>query len=229
MTLPSDSRCSIHSAAPNEFGDQSPERSPRAYRRSPRIPMPTAAPGYVTEVAEPTSAPTPALFARADVAGNATRSLPALLPSGPCTERCAEVEQLPRQRPPGAECRRGRRHLDAPAGRSYSGTAIRMKQTWLGDANAAPRHGQRRAARERAGMPGDTTRARHRRTLRRNSGSHNRRRLCDVLLSCPHPRCLWPGKSGSGCRHTFRAAGNPTGWNRTVLFPRRCPRRGAHW
>ena len=29
--------------------------------------------------------------------------------------------------------------------------------------------------------------------------------------------------------HTFRAAGNPTGWNRTVLFPRRCPRRGARW
>lgn len=36
--------------------------------RLPHIPMPTAAPGYVMELAELSSPPTPALFARADVA-----------------------------------------------------------------------------------------------------------------------------------------------------------------
>ena len=43
-----------------------------------------------------------------------------------------------------------------------------------------------------------------------------------VALSGAPPRCLQAEKSGSGCRHTFRPSGNPSGWNRSVLFPWRC-------
>ena len=91
-----------------------------------------------------------------------------------------------------------------------------------GNASAAPRHEQRRAARERAGM---------RQALRAyRTGEHRIIGVDYATFSFPaHTRVASGPESPGPCRpHTFRAAGNPSGWNRTVLFPRRCPRRGAH-
>jgi hypothetical protein len=47
-----------------------------------RSAVPYAAPGYVMELAEPSSTPTPALFARADVAGNDDGGRPRCYPPG---------------------------------------------------------------------------------------------------------------------------------------------------
>jgi len=121
----------------------------RAYRRSPRIPMPTAAQGYVTEVAEPTSAPTPALIARVDVAGNDDAGCPRYK-TPRCHGGCGREEQPPRQRP--------MRSAAADGGSSTLPLValvvapLKDEADVAGNASAAPRHEQRRAARERAGI-----------------------------------------------------------------------------
>jgi hypothetical protein len=72
---------------------------------------------------------------------------------------------------------------------SCSRAPLSVKANVIGEAESAPRRGHRRAARERAGIPSPSSA-----TLRTASGpenalpeyrSHNRRRLCDILLSCP--------------------------------------------
>ena len=63
-------------------------------------------PGYVTEVAEPTSAPTPTLIARADVAGNDDAG-PTRYKTPRCHGGCGREEQPPRQRPYAESLRYG--------------------------------------------------------------------------------------------------------------------------
>ena len=45
--------------------------------------------------------------------------------------------------------------------------------------------------------------------------SHNEFIMRTLGLSNAHPRCLQAEKSGSGCRHTFRPSGNPSGCDKT--------------
>ena len=135
-------------------GLEQPTRLPcSTLRVSLSLPMPTAASGYVMPHAKKGACgtPSPSLFPRADVAGNAPGRCPhyqtlacsrwlrrgrsAIAPS-------AHVECLRRQTLP----------LVAP-----TVAPLIEESTVIGDANAAPRHEQRRAARERAGMPGRAT------------------------------------------------------------------------
>ncbi len=65
------------------------------------------------------------------------------------------------------------------------------------------------------------------RPTRHRATSHNGARYASVRSKTPShvalsgapPRCLQAEKSGSGCRHTFRPSGNPSGWNRKRSVP----------
>ena len=136
----------------------------RRYTSRPVLRCRRPPPGYVMEVAEPTSTPNPAAFPRVDVTGNDNADRPAL-PDPPLAQDGCEKKSS----------HRAKRPIGMPPAATLPLVALivaplSVNPNVIGNANAAPRHEHRRAARERAGIRHALSRTPDRRTLRRRSG-----------------------------------------------------------